>query len=59
MAAVVTGAHSGIGLVLARLFRTDRRKPKLDAAMLGVGQDEKGIQGTVASITANAAAGKS
>ena len=58
MAAVVTGAHSGIGLVLARPRMTGRRKPKLGAAIHGVGHVEKGVQGIVFNVLADAAGEK-
>jgi NAD(P)-dependent dehydrogenase (short-subunit alcohol dehydrogenase family) len=56
--AVITGANSGIGLAIAkrfasegaRIFITGRRKSELDAAVLAVGGDARGIQGDVANL---------
>jgi NAD(P)-dependent dehydrogenase (short-subunit alcohol dehydrogenase family) len=56
--AVVTGANSGIGLAIAKLFAaesarvfmTGRRKPELDAAVVAVGAGARGVEGDIASL---------
>ena len=56
--AVITGANSGIGLASAkrfaaegaRVFMTGRRKAELDAAVVAVGGDARGVQGDVANL---------
>ncbi len=55
--AVITGANSGIGLATAkrfaaegaRVFMTGRRKKELQAAVIEVGHDARGVAGDVAN----------
>ena len=56
--AVITGANSGIGLATAKrfaaegaqVFITGRREKELNAAMVEVGHNARGIQGDVANL---------
>ena len=56
--AVITGASSGIGLTSAkrfaregaRVFMTGRRQAELDAAVVAVGSNARGVQGDVANL---------